>query len=60
MSIRQLTVFSLSILFFITLLQISKAHNTEVQTSNTVQIEPLLNIVDPAEIVGTEVLLKDL
>jgi hypothetical protein len=54
MSISNLSILSLSILFFITLLQISKAQNTEVQ------VESLLNIVNPAEIAGTEVLLKDL
>ncbi len=60
MSISKLTLFSLSTLFLIILLQISNAGNkSEVETNNT-QPNSIVNIVDPAIIAGTEVLLKDL
>ena len=60
MSISKLTLLSLSTLFLIILLQISNAGNkSKVETNNT-QPNSIVNIVDPAIIAGTEVLLKDL
>ncbi len=60
MSTSKLTLFSLSTLFLIILLQISNAKNKSSVESNNTQPNSIVNIVDPAIIAGTEVLLKDL
>ena len=60
MSANKLTLFSLSAFLLFIFLQISNADDkTETETSNT-QPDNIVNIIDPALIVGTEVLLKDL
>jgi hypothetical protein len=60
MSINKLTTFSLTTLFLIILLQISNAGDkTELKISKA-QNDSIVNIVDPALIAGTEVLLEEL
>jgi hypothetical protein len=60
MSISKLTLFSLSTLFLIILLQISNAGNKLENKTNNTQTNSIVNIIDPAIIAGTEVRLKDL
>ena len=55
MPISKLIAFSLTAVLLGVLLQLSNAQNTPTSTFDTI-----VNIVDPAEIEGTEVLLKDL
>ena len=60
MSINKLTLFSLSAFFLVILFQISNAGDKAEAESNNTPPNPIANIVDPALIIGTEVLLKDL
>lgn len=55
MSISKLVAFSLTGILLAVLLQLSNAQN-----KSTVDFDSIMHIVDPAEIIGTEVLLKDL
>ncbi len=55
MPTSKLIAFSLTAILLGVLLQLSNAKDT---TSNT--FDTIVNIVDPAQIEGTEVLLKDL
>lgn len=56
MSIKIFVTFLFTALTLLVVLQISKAQNE----TTTLQPNAILTIVDPAEIAGTEVLLKDL
>ncbi len=58
MPISKLITFSLTALLLGVFLQLSNAQNTSSSPSDT--FDTIVNIVDPAEIEGTEVLLKDL
>ncbi|MCK5918643.1 MAG: hypothetical protein KAG34_09465 [Cocleimonas sp.] len=60
MSTRKFTILSLSTLFLILFLQISNAGEKAEGGANNTQYDSIVNIVDPALIAGTEVLLKDL
>ena len=60
MSTSKLTLFSLSTLLLLILLQISNAGNKSSIETNNNQPNSIVTIVDPAIVAGTEVLLEDL
>jgi hypothetical protein len=60
MSLNKLTVTLLSTLSLVTMLQVSYAQTTLPLEQNNIEFTSIVNIVDPALVVGTEVLLKDL
>ena len=60
MSISKLLIKSSFILLVMVSLQSSQAKNEYVSGQQTTKFDEIKNIVDPSEIIGTEVLIKDL
>jgi len=60
MSINKLTASFLSAVSLVMMLQVSSAQTMLSQQQNNNEFNAIVNIVDPALIAGTAVLLKDL
>jgi len=60
MSIHKLTASLLGTISLVIMLQVSYAQTASPQVQNNSKFNLIVNIVDPALVAGTEVLLKDL
>lgn len=60
MSINKLLIKSSFILLVLAFLQNSQAKNEYLFEQQVIEFDKIMNIVDPSEIIGTEVLIKDL